>query len=107
MRGEREREGVERKQENRCWGGKIIAHTVLRLGFSSRTELEWDFSKWLTQQAGAVFPLFWPTLCFVNIMLAGSAFSRFTANTSSLQDDNRQTGNSWLDGSGCAASGDG
>lgn len=26
MRGEREREGVERKQENRCWGGKIIAH---------------------------------------------------------------------------------
>lgn len=82
-------------------------HTVLRLGFSSWTELEWDFSKWLTQQAGAVFPLFWPTLCFVNIMLAGSAFSRFTANTSSLQDDNRQTGNSWLDGSGCAASGDG
>lgn len=30
--------------------------TVLRLGFSSRTELEWDFSKRLTQQAGAFSP---------------------------------------------------
>lgn len=32
-------------------------HTVLRLGFSSRTELEWDFSKRLTQQACSFYPL--------------------------------------------------
>lgn len=80
-------------------------HTVLRLGVSSRTEFEWDFCKRLTQQAGAVFPVLADAvLCEYNA--CRSAFSRFTANTSSLQDD-RQTGNSRLDGSGCAAGGDG
>lgn len=29
--------------------------TVLQLGFSSQTALEWDFSKWLTLQADAFF----------------------------------------------------
>lgn len=62
------------------------------LGFSSRTVLEWDFSKWLTQQARAIFSSFFygPTVCFVNIMPAGRAFCCFTSNASSHQDEERQ-----------------
>lgn len=81
-------------------------HTVrAQLDFSSRRELEWDFSKWLTQQAGAIFPqLFWPTVCFLNIYcLQGERFCCFTSNTSSHQEEKERqkqvgAGESWFDG---------
>lgn len=73
-------------------------HTVLRLGFSSRTELEWDFSKRLTQQACSFYPLILAdgVLCAYNAYRESVLLFHFEQQAREIQEIGVKK--SWVDG---------
>lgn len=70
-------------------------HTVLRLGFSSPTELEWDSSKRLTQQACS----FYPAILANSVLCAHNAYRDSILLSHFVQKVSERGVKKWLGGS--------